>query len=163
MNPSLPTPPLAADLVERRKRLRADGKTLVFTNGCFDLVHPGHVSYLKEAAAMGDELWIGINGDGSVRALKGDKRPILSESERAYLLRAFSFVAEVFVFPEMRLTEEIRIIRPDIYVKAGDYTLESLDKSERAAFEEVGSSIVFVPFLEGFSTSAMIGRIKEAF
>ncbi len=112
---------------------------------------------------MGDELWIGLNGDASVRALKGPKRPILNETERAFALSSLACVAEVFVFPEPRLTGEIRMLQPDLYVKAGDYALEKLDAGERAALEEVGSEIRFLPFLEGFSTTDMIRKIKEAF
>lgn len=136
---------------------------MVMTNGCFDLLHPGHLSFLREAAALGDELWIGLNGDASVRALKGPKRPILNETERAFALSSLACVAEVFVFPEPRLTGEIRMLQPDLYVKAGDYALEKLDAGERAALEEVGSEIRFLPFLEGFSTTDMIRKIKEAF
>ncbi len=136
---------------------------MVMTNGCFDLLHPAHLSFRREAAALGDELWIGLNGDASVRALKGPKRPILNETERAFALSSLACVAEVFVFPEPRLTGEIRMLQPDLYVKAGDYALEKLDAGERAALEEVGSEIRFLPFLEGFSTTDMIRKIKEAF
>lgn len=160
---ALPTPPVAADLLERREDLRMVGKKLVLTNGCFDLLHPGHISYLAEAAVLGDELWVGINGDQSVRALKGDARPVLGERERAFALRSLRSVDEVFVFPNARLTGEIRTLCPDIYVKAGDYTLESLNPEERAVLEETGAEIRFLPFIDGFSTTDLIARIKKAF
>ncbi|MBC2602374.1 adenylyltransferase/cytidyltransferase family protein [Puniceicoccus vermicola] len=143
--------------------MRAEGKALVLTNGCFDLLHPGHISYLAEAAELGDELWIGINGDESVRSLKGPSRPVLGERERTYALKSLRSVSEVFVFPNPRLTDEIRLLRPEVYAKAGDYTLESLNPEEREALEENGTSIHFLPFLEGFSTTELIRKIKEAF
>ena len=163
MSSALPDPVSARDLLERRETLRAEGKTLVLTNGCFDLLHPGHISYLAEAAGLGDELWIGINGDESVRSLKGPSRPVLGERERTYALKSLRSVSEVFVFPNPRLTDEIRLLRPEVYAKAGDYTLESLNPEERGALEENGTAIHFLPFLEGFSTTELIRKIKEAF
>ncbi len=163
MSTPLPDPISAKDLVERRSELRRSGKKLVLTNGCFDLLHPGHLSYLAEAAKLGDELWIGINGDASVRALKGASRPVLNERNRSYALRSLRSVAEVFVFPNPRLTDEILLLEPDEYAKAGDYTLESLNPEERAALEKVGAGIHFLPFLEGFSTTELIRKIKDAF
>jgi len=163
MSSTLPTPPTATDLIERRSALRAEGKTMVLTNGCFDLLHPGHISYLNEAAKLGDELWIGINSDASVRELKGSARPVLGERERAFALRSLCSVAEVFVFQNPRLTEGILLLSPDVYAKAGDYTLETLNPEERNALEKIGASISFLPFLEGFSTTELIRRIKEAF
>ncbi|MET3871361.1 adenylyltransferase/cytidyltransferase family protein [Puniceicoccus vermicola] len=163
MSSALPDPVSARDLLERRETLRAEGKALVLTNGCFDLLHPGHISYLAEAAELGDELWIGINGDESVRSLKGPSRPVLGERERTYALKSLRSVSEVFVFPNPRLTDEIRLLRPEVYAKAGDYTLESLNPEEREALEENGTSIHFLPFLEGFSTTELIRKIKEAF
>lgn len=159
----LPIPKTARDLVTRREELRESGVTLVLTNGCFDLLHPGHLAFLSDAARLGGELWVGLNGDDSVRALKGPKRPILNEIERAFTLSSLSFVSEIFVFPNPRLVEEIRILQPDIYAKAGDYALDKLDPSERAVLEAIGAEIRFLPFLEGFSTTKMIRRIQEAF
>jgi len=163
MSSPLPDPPRLDDLLARREQLRAGGQTLVLTNGCFDLLHPGHISYLNEAARLGSELWIAINGDASVQALKGPARPVLGERERAYALRSLRAVAEVFVFPNPRLTDEIRALKPDVYVKAGDYSLESLHPEERTALEESGAAIRFLPFLEGFSTTELIRKIQNAF
>lgn len=163
MNPNLPAAPTAGELAERRDLLRREGKRIALTNGCFDLLHPGHIFFLRGAAALADELWIGLNGDESVRALKGPARPVLGERERAFALGSLACVDAVFVFPEPRLAGEIRLLRPDVYAKAGDYELSRLDASERTALEECGTEIRFLPFLEGFSTTALIARVKEAF
>jgi len=148
--------------VAERVRLRGAGKSLVLTNGVFDLLHTGHLSSLKQARQLGDALFVVINGDESVRALKGPSRPVQTEEERAYALGALSFVDGVVVFRNQRLDGEIRALRPDVYCKAGDYTLEKLDPTERGALEEVGAKIAFLPFLEGFSTTKLIARIKAA-
>ena len=116
-----------------RKELRCAGKRLVVTNGCFDLVHRGHASYLLEAAKLGDELLVLINSDASVKALKGDSRPIVSEADRAYLLAALESVSRVVIFNSSRCDRELAALQPDIYAKAGDYTIETLDAGERAA------------------------------
>jgi D-glycero-beta-D-manno-heptose 1-phosphate adenylyltransferase len=145
-----------------RERLRAAGKRVVLTNGVFDLLHTGHLYYLQQARALGDALFIALNGDSSVRALKGPSRPIQSEEQRAYALGALACVDAVFVFHTPRLDAEIRALRPDVYCKAGDYALEKLDRNERAALEEVGAAIKFLPFLPGFSTTALVAKIKAA-
>jgi len=150
------------DAVESRSRLRAEGKTLTLTNGCFDLLHAGHVHFLTEAAEQGDALWVLINSDASVRALKGPSRPVQTEAHRAYVLAALACVGAVLVFPDPRLDREIREIQPDLYVKAGDYTSATLDPGEKAALEDVGAEIRFLPFWEGFSTTGLIRRIAAA-
>lgn len=148
--------------IQAREALRAAGKTMVLTNGCFDLLHVGHISYLQEAKKLGDELWVLINSDTSVKALKGPDRPIETEAERAYCLAALSCIDRVVVFENPRITAEIEFLKPDIYTKAGDYTIETLHQGERAAFEAVGAQIKFLPFLEGFSTTKMIAKINKA-
>lgn len=158
-NPKLLTLPAAIAL---RERLRADGKRVVLTNGVFDLLHTGHLYYLQAARRLGDALFIALNADASVRALKGPTRPVQSEEQRAYALAALACVEAVVIFRQPRLTEEIAALRPDIYCKAGDYTLEKLNQEERAALEKVGARIEFMPFLPGFSTTGLIGRIKAA-
>ena len=135
---------------------------MVMTNGCFDLLHVGHISYLQASKQLGDHLWILINSDESVRALKGPTRPIESEAERAYCLAALSCVDYIVVFNNPRLIKEIEQLQPDIYTKAGDYTLETLHQGERAAFEAASTQIQFLPFLEGFSTTKMIDKIHKA-
>lgn len=151
-----------AEAVAWRGQLRQAGKILVVTNGVFDLLHTGHLYYLQEARRMGDALLIAINADESVRQLKGPMRPIQGELDRAYALGALSCVDAVLIFSDKRLDVEIRALRPDIYTKAGDYTLEKLDAGERAALDETGAKIVFMPFLPGFSTTALIAKIKAA-
>jgi D-glycero-beta-D-manno-heptose 1-phosphate adenylyltransferase len=158
-NPKLMT---LDEAVKERAKLRAAGKQLVLTNGVFDLLHTGHLYYLKEACRLGEALYVAINADSSVRALKGPTRPVQTEIERAYALGALWFVSGVVIFREPRLTAEIRALRPDIYCKAGDYTLDKLNPEERGALEEVGAKIEFLPFLEGFSTTKLIERIKAA-
>ena len=150
------------EAIAAREALRDSGKTMVMTNGCFDLLHVGHISYLQEAKKLGDELWVLINSDASVRALKGPTRPIETEPERAYCLAALSCIDRIVVFENPRLVEEIHQLKPDVYTKAGDYTIDTIHKGERAAFEAVGTEIQFLPFLEGFSTTKMIAKIIKA-
>jgi rfaE bifunctional protein nucleotidyltransferase chain/domain len=145
-----------------RETLRSEGKTLVLTNGVFDLLHTGHLYYLQQARALGDALFIALNSDASVRELKGPLRPIQTEEQRAYALAATSFVDGIVIFREKRLTREILALKPDVYCKAGDYTLEKLDSEERSALQGVGADIRFLPFLPGFSTTDLIARIKAA-
>ncbi|HEX2855011.1 MAG TPA: adenylyltransferase/cytidyltransferase family protein [Opitutaceae bacterium] len=151
------TPALAA-----REKLRTAGRRVVLTNGVFDLLHTGHLYYLQQARTLGDALIVALNADASVRALKGPARPIQTEEQRAYALGALACIEGVFVFNTPRLDAEIRALRPDVYCKAGDYTLEKLDPGERAALEAVGAQIKFLPFLPGFSTTTLIARIKAA-
>ncbi len=148
--------------VNLREQLRAAGKAVVLTNGVFDLLHTGHLYYLRKARALGDALFIALNSDDSVRALKGPTRPVQSEEQRAYALGALEFVDAVFIFREKRLVAEIAALKPDIYSKAGDYTLEKLDQGERAELERVGAKIDFMPFLAGFSTTNLIAKIRAA-
>lgn len=158
-NPKLLTLPAA---VTAREALRAAGKRVVLTNGVFDLLHPGHRQSLQAARAQGDALFVAINSDASVRAIKGPTRPIQSETERAHALGGLPFVDQVVIFRTPRLTAEIKALKPDIYCKAGDYTPDKLDPDERRALEEVGAKITFVPFLPGFSTTASIAKMKAA-
>lgn len=146
----------------RRQQLRSAGKSLVLTNGCFDLLHTGHIYYLQEARRLGDVLWIALNGDAGVRTLKGANRPVQNETERAYTLAALSFVDGIFPFQTERLDSEIRELQPDIYVKAGDYTIDTLDPAERAALEETGARIEILSFLPGYSTTDLIRKISRA-
>ena len=163
----LPNPKLMTlrEAVLARRRLRRDGGRLVLTNGVFDLLHPGHTSYLERAkklAGRRGRLFVALNSDRSVRELKGPHRPILDERSRAYNLAQLRSVDGVVIFRRRRLVREIRALQPDLYVKAGDYTLATLDPEERAALEAAGAKIKFLPFLRGFSTTALIARIKAA-
>ena len=141
--------------------LRAQGRKLVLTNGCFDLLHAGHVRYLQRARALGDVLAVAINGDDSVRALKGGGRPLNSESDRAEIVAALACVDHVVIFPEVRVTRLIEKLRPAVYVKGGDYTPASLHPEERAALEKVGADIRILPFEPGHSTSGLIERMRK--
>ena len=161
----LPNPklfPSIDEAVVAREKLRAAGRRVVLTNGVFDLLHTGHLYYLQKARALGDALFIALNSDASVRELKGPLRPVQNELERAYALAATWFVDGVVIFREKRLTNEILALKPDVYSKAGDYTLEKLDRDERGALENIGAKIDFMPFLPGFSTTNLIAKIKAA-
>ena len=149
------------DLAKRVQQLRAGGKKIVATNGCFDLLHAGHVQYLKAARARGDALVVGLNGDRSVSELKGPARPINNETERAEVLAALEAVDLVAIFPELRATRFIQLVAPDVYVKGGDYSSETLNTEERAALEKIGAKIDIVPFVEGYSTSALIKKMRR--
>lgn len=149
-----------ADLVRQREALAAQGRRLVFTNGCFDLLHVGHVRYLQAARALGDALVVAVNGDASVRALKGPSRPIHPEEDRAEVLAALGCVDFVVLFDTERVTELVRAIRPHLYAKGGDYTAESLNPEERAALDAVGAEIRILPLVPGRSTTATLERMK---
>lgn len=138
--------------------MHGQGKRVVLTNGVFDLLHRGHLEYLAASAAMGDALLVAVNSDASVRILKGAGRPLNREADRAYAVASLRVVDAAFIFEGPRLAGEIRRLKPDVYTKAGDYTLETLDATERAALEDVGAEIRFMPFLEGRSTTDLIER-----
>jgi rfaE bifunctional protein nucleotidyltransferase chain/domain len=147
------------ELSDRSDKLRATGKKLVATNGCFDLLHVGHVRYLQAARALGDFLAVGVNGDGSVRALKGNGRPIMTENDRAEILAALQCVDLVTIFPEKRATRFIAAVRPSIYVKGGDYTSETLNHEERKVLEKLDAEVRLIPFQPGYSTSGLIEEL----
>jgi rfaE bifunctional protein nucleotidyltransferase chain/domain len=149
------------DLPRWRAAMRASGKRLVVTNGCFDLLHVGHVTYLETARNHGDALLVGLNGDESVRQLKGPDRPLNPEDERAAVLAALESVAGVCIFAEMTATRFLAAALPDIYVKGGDYTLDTLNQDERQAVEQAGGKIVIIPFVPGKSTTAMLRKISR--
>ena len=142
-----------------RETLRRQGKKLVVTNGCFDLLHRGHASYLAAAREHGDALLVLVNSDASVRSLKGPSRPVVDEYSRAFLLASLRAVDAAVVFDGSRCDRELAVLKPDIYVKAGDYTLETLNPDERAALEDAGCKIVFMPFVAGFSTTGTLKKI----
>ena len=149
------------ELAQRARELRAAGKKLVATNGCFDLLHVGHVRYLQAARRLGDVLGVGLNGDRSVRELKGTGRPINNEGDRAEVLAALSCVDFVTIFPEMRATKFILAAQPAIYAKGGDYTSETLNAEERAVLQKVGAEIRIIPFEKGYSTSLLLEQLRK--
>lgn len=134
-------------------------RPLVFTNGCFDLLHTGHVSYLMKAREMGNFLWIGLNTDKSVKKIKGEKRPVNSELTRAILLASLFFVDAVTLFDEDTPIDLLEEIHPDIHIKGGDYQKEKLP--EYRTVIEYGGRVEILPYLEGESTSGLIQKIKS--
>jgi len=147
------------ELLGVRKGLRADGKTLVFTNGVFDLLHVGHVRYLADAHSLGDVLLVAINSDRTVRELKGDGRPITDENERAEILAALRQVDYVTIFDDISPRTLIKTLLPDVLVKGGDYNLDEIHGREEV--EAAGGRVVSLPFIEGASTSGIIERMKK--
>jgi D-glycero-beta-D-manno-heptose 1-phosphate adenylyltransferase len=147
------------ELAERSARLRLEGKRVVATNGCFDILHVGHVRYLAAAQKIGDVLVVGLNGDDSVRQLKGEGRPVNRERDRAEVLAALESVDYVTVFPEKRATNFLRAAQPVVYAKGGDYRVDTLDPEERAVLTEFGTKIEIIPFEKGYSTSELLTRI----
>jgi rfaE bifunctional protein nucleotidyltransferase chain/domain len=147
------------ELAEVSREMKARGQRLVFTNGCFDLLHLGHVRYLAAARALGDALAVGINGDASVRSLKGVDRPINREQDRAEVVAALESVDYVTIFTDVRTTNLLRLVRPHVYVKGGDYTPETLNTDEKAVLDEIGAEINIVPFTAGYSTTELINRL----
>jgi rfaE bifunctional protein nucleotidyltransferase chain/domain len=148
------------DLAERLKERHA-GQTVVFTNGCFDILHAGHVRTLETAKSFGDVLVVGVNSDASVRRLKGEKRPIVPERERAELVAALHPVDYVVLFAEDTPIPTIEVLEPDVHVKGGDYTVEDLP--ETPVVRAHGGRVEVVPFVEGLSTTDIIGTIAERY
>ncbi len=148
-------------LQPRAKDLRAKGKNIVATNGCFDLLHVGHVRYLTAARALGDVLIVGINGDESIRGLKGNGRPLNNENDRAELVAALECVDLVAIFPELRATRFLELAAPDIYVKGGDYKTETLNPEEHQVLKKIGAKIDILPLEEGYSTSGLLARLNK--
>jgi rfaE bifunctional protein nucleotidyltransferase chain/domain len=142
-----------------RQAVRQTGRRLVVTNGCFDLLHLGHVTYLEAARNQGDLLLVGVNADAAVKALKGPGRPVNPEEDRALVLAALESVSAVAIFPDKTATLFLSLAQPDIYVKGGDYTLETINQDERAVVESAGGRIVLLSFVEGRSTSSMLKKL----
>jgi len=149
------------DLPAWRKQFRGSGKKLVVTNGCFDILHLGHVTYLENARNFGDALLVGVNSDEATRKLKGAGRPVNSETDRAAVLAALAGVDGVCIFTDTAATKFLAAAQPDIYVKGGDYTLETLNQDERRAVESAGGKIVLVPFVPGKSTTSLLEKISR--
>ena len=143
----------------RLRAVRESGGRIVFTNGCFDLLHPGHVAYLEAARSLGDALVVGLNSDESVRGLgKGSDRPIVPEADRAAVLGALRAVDAVVIFDERTPVRLMREVRPAVYVKGGDYRIEDLP--EAGVADEIGAEVRIIPFEPGYSTSALVERIR---
>ena len=145
--------------LETRERLRLAGKTLVFTNGHFDLLHSGHLDYLEKARALGGALFVGVNGDSSTGALKGSGRPIVPAADRARLVAALCCVDAAIIFESLTADELIAALKPEIYVKGGDYRDRLLP--ERPTVEGYGGQVMLIDLLPERSTTALIQRIRE--
>ena len=150
-----------AELPAWRAKLRASGKRLVVTNGCFDLLHRGHVTYLQAARSQGEALLVGLNSDVSVGQLKGPDRPLNAEADRAAVLAALESVDGVCIFAEKTATRFIERAQPDIYVKGGDYTVETLNQEERRVVESAGGKIMVLPVVPGKSTTALLKKLSS--
>jgi len=144
-----------------REALRAEGRTLAATNGCFDILHAGHVNYLQAARNKADALIVGLNSDRSTTELKGPDRPIHTEADRAAVLAALESVNAIFIFDDLRATSFLQIAQPDIYVKGGDYTVDQLPAEERAIIEAQGGRITVLGHLPGKSSTEIARRILE--
>lgn len=148
-----------ASAIQQRELLRQAGKTLVFTNGHFDLLHVGHLDYLEKARGYGDALFVAVNGDVSTRRLKGAGRPIVPAVERVRLLAALKPVTAALIFEQDTATEILDALRPDVYVKGGDYASKTLP--ERPVVEAYGGRVVLIDFLPDHSTTTLIQRIQQ--
>ena len=149
------------NLIKWRESLKKENKKLVFTNGCFDILHRGHTEYLMKARLKGDALIVMLNSDQSVKNLKGPNRPINDEYSRAFVLSCLYFVDAVSIFNSTTCVESIHTIKPDIYIKGADYDLETINKEERTALEQCGTSIEFIDFTEGFSTTSTLEALES--
>ncbi|QSR86588.1 adenylyltransferase/cytidyltransferase family protein [Candidatus Methylacidiphilum infernorum] len=137
------------------------GKRVVVTNGCFDLFHVGHLTLLNEAKKLGDFLWVGINGDQSVRELKGDNRPFFPAWERAAIVGSLKGIDAVTIFTEKRATRFLSLVKPAVYVKGADYTSQSLDQEEKEVLNSCQALIKFIPLYPDRSTSSTVERIRK--
>lgn len=147
------------DLAIILRKLQADGKKVVFTNGVFDIIHKGHVDYLSRAREMGDYLVVGINSDASVKRIKGDKRPIIGEDDRAYVVSQLKSVDYVCIFGEDTPYETIKALQPDILVKGADWKVE--DVVGKDVVESHGGKVATIKYLDGRSTTNIIKKILE--
>jgi rfaE bifunctional protein nucleotidyltransferase chain/domain len=151
---------LKEELLQQVSSWKAEGKKIVFTNGCFDIIHPGHIDYLAKAASLGDKLIIGVNTDKSVQKLKGSTRPIQSQDSRTFILAALSFTSAIVLFDEDTPAQLIASLSPDILVKGADYTIDQIAGADTVI--KNGGSVVLLPYLKGFSTSEIEKRVKDS-
>jgi len=147
------------DLKNQVNAWKQAGEEVVFTNGCFDIIHRGHIEVLAQTADLGDRLIIGLNSDSSIQKLKGEDRPIIDEQARAILLSALSFVDAVILFPEETPINLISTLLPDVLAKGGDYEIETIVGHE--IIQNNGGKVILVPFVDGFSSTTIIDKIKK--
>ena len=148
-----------SDLKIQSDQWKQDGDKIVFTNGCFDLIHRGHVEVLANTADLGDRLIIGLNSDSSIQKLKGENRPIMDENSRAILLASLQFIDAIVLFSEDTPQKLIETIVPDILAKGGDYKVEEIAGHEVVL--QNGGEVILVPFIDGFSTTNIVDKIKQ--
>ena len=144
-----------------REALRAGKRRLVVTNGCFDLLHRGHVTYLEAARNQGDALLVGVNADASVKELKGPGRPVNSEEDRAFVLAALASVDAVCIFSDRTALRFLSVIQPDVYAKGGDYTIDTINQEERRLVESFGGKVVVLAGVPGKSTTGILEKIAR--
>ena len=149
------------DLLAWRKTLRASHARLVATNGCFDILHLGHVSYLEAARNEGDALLVAVNADASVRAIKGPNRPVNTEGDRAAVLAALASVDAVHIFHEPDAMRLLSLVQPDIYAKGGDYNIDTINQEERRLIEQMGGKVVVLGGIPGKSTTGLLEKISR--
>jgi rfaE bifunctional protein nucleotidyltransferase chain/domain len=144
-----------------RAGVRTKGMSLVVTNGCFDILHLGHVTYLDAARGQGEILLVGVNSDSAVRELKGSDRPINSESDRAAIVASLGCVDAVCIFEQRSALQFLTAAQPDIWVKGGDYTLDTVNQDERRAVEKAGGKIIILPLVPGKSTTGLLEKLSR--
>ena len=149
------------NLPQWRNSLREKGKRLVVTNGVFDILHAGHVTYLESARTLGDALLVGVTADAGVRELKGPGRPLNSDIERATVLAALEAVDGVYIFPETTAFNFLQSVQPDIYAKGGDYTIDTINQDERRLIEKMGGRIALLPGVPGKSTTGIVEKLHK--
>jgi len=141
-------------------RWKNSGEKIVFTNGCFDIIHRGHIEVLARTADLGDKLIVGLNSDSSIEKIKGENRPIINEQSRAILLSALNFVDAIIIFPEENPLNLISNLMPDVLAKGGDYEISTIVGHEM--IQENGGEVILIPFVDGFSSSNIITKIKNS-
>ncbi len=146
-------------LVHRRNGWKTVGRKIVFTNGCFDILHHGHLDYLAKAASLGNILVVGVNTDASVKRLKGDERPLTHQEDRAFQLASLMFVDAVCMFDEDTPKDLIEALKPDVLAKGGDYTIDTIVGADFVLNN--GGQVEVIPFVQGYSTTSLIERIKK--
>ena len=148
-----------SDVITEIEKLKQQGKKIITTNGCFDILHRGHAFYLQEAKKLGDVLVVGINSDASVKSLKGEGRPINKAIDRAFLISQLKSVDYTFIFEESLPIDFLKKIAPHVHVKGGDYQVEALP--EYKTLQSLGAKIVTIPFVEGYSTTSTLKKMKH--
>ncbi|MAY06460.1 MAG: ADP-heptose synthase [Verrucomicrobiales bacterium] len=151
----------AESLFDWRDNLKRKGQRLAATNGCFDILHTGHINYLQAARNAADALIVGINSDRSVKELKGPTRPIQNENDRAAIIAALQSVDGVYIFDELRATKFLELTQPDLYVKGGDYSLDELPEEERQIISKIGAELKVLGLVSGKSSSDIADRITR--